>query len=240
MDRVAALFRLRWSEVHPSRRRTSQEERTAPGAVRSSRSPTPTGARARFCCAAIYPSGPPLQCAPASRWLCAVWTKLAFFRRVTWVRSVPVASPEGTGQADGDLTYDWGVERFLSGVAHSGELANVGNSRWWKQAVSRKGNHRSNRRKKAVRRLAAARDKAARKRLGAPANRPTGQALCLRCNGSTHAQEHDPQCRGWTLQPANSSPASAVPGAGMRNTEIRPRRASCVALGFGNGIWYGT
>ena len=89
--------------------------------------------------------------------------------------TVAVASPERTRQADGAMAYDWGVERFLSGVTHTGELENIDNPRWWQQereqtirlqqAVSRKANRRSNRRKKAVRRLAAARAKVARKRL---------------------------------------------------------------------------
>lgn len=80
--------------------------------------------------------------------------------------TVAVASPERTRQADGALAYDWGVERFLSGVTHTGELENIDNPRWWQQekeqtirlqqAVSRKSNRRSNRRKKAVHRLAAA------------------------------------------------------------------------------------
>lgn len=67
------------------------------------------------------------------------------------------------------------MERFLSGVTHTGDLVNIDNPRWWQQAkeeivrlqqaVSRKSNRRSNRRKKAVRRLAAARAKMARKQL---------------------------------------------------------------------------
>lgn len=67
------------------------------------------------------------------------------------------------------------MEHFLSGVTHTGELENIDNPRWWQQgkeqtirlqqAVSRKSNRRSNRRKKAMRRLAAARAKVARKRL---------------------------------------------------------------------------
>ena len=67
------------------------------------------------------------------------------------------------------------MERFLSGVTHTGDLVNIDNPRWWQQAkeeivrlqqaVSRKSNRRSNRRKKAVRRLAAARAKMARKLL---------------------------------------------------------------------------
>jgi putative transposase len=77
--------------------------------------------------------------------------------------------------ADGAMAYDWGVETFLSGVTHAGETLQIDNPRWWQhekertiglqQAVSRKTNKRSNRRKKAVRRLAAARAKLARRRL---------------------------------------------------------------------------
>lgn len=89
--------------------------------------------------------------------------------------TVAVASPERTRQTDGALAYDWGVERFLSGVTHTGKLENIDNPRWWQQvkneivalqqAVSRKTNKRSNRRKKAVRSLAAARAKVARRRM---------------------------------------------------------------------------
>ena len=74
--------------------------------------------------------------------------------------TVAVASPERTRHADGALAYDWGVERFLSGVTHTGELENIDNPRWWQQekeqtirlqqAVSRKPNRRSNRRKKTM------------------------------------------------------------------------------------------
>lgn len=73
------------------------------------------------------------------------------------------------------MAYDWGVEAFLSGITHSGESFEIANPRWWQQAkdeiialqqaVSRKTNKRSNRRKKAVRRLANARAKWARKRM---------------------------------------------------------------------------
>lgn len=98
-------------------------------------------------------------------------------RQGRWYLSltVAVARTERTRQGDAALAYDWGVETFLSGVTHCGELVSVDNPRWWQrskdqtvrlqQAVSRKTNRRSNRRKKAVRRLAAARAKVARKRL---------------------------------------------------------------------------
>ena len=89
--------------------------------------------------------------------------------------TVAVAVPERARQADGAMAYDWGVETFLSGVTHADETIQIDNPRWWQQekdqtirlqqAVSRKSNKRSNRRKKAVRRLAAARAKVARKRL---------------------------------------------------------------------------
>jgi len=87
--------------------------------------------------------------------------------------TVEVAQIERGRCADGALAYDWGLERFLSGVTHAGEDVAIDNPRWWQQAkdeivqlqqvVSRKGS--SNRRKKAVRRLAQARAKLARKRL---------------------------------------------------------------------------
>lgn len=99
------------------------------------------------------------------------------YRNGHWYLSltVAVASPERARQSDGAMAYDWGVERFLSGVTHNGDLENIDNPRWWQQekdeiirlqqAVSSKPNRRSNRRKKAVRRLAAARARVARKRL---------------------------------------------------------------------------
>jgi putative transposase len=64
---------------------------------------------------------------------------------------------------------------FLTGVDHAGKAIRLDNPRWWQaekeritelqQAVSRKKNRRSNRRRKAVRRLAAAHAKTARRRL---------------------------------------------------------------------------
>lgn len=89
--------------------------------------------------------------------------------------TVAVALPERARHADGAMAYDWGVQTFLSGVTHAGETIEIDNPRWWQcekdrtihlqQAVSRKTNKRSHRRKKAVRRLAAARAKLARRRL---------------------------------------------------------------------------
>jgi putative transposase len=89
--------------------------------------------------------------------------------------TVAVAKPERERTGHGALAYDWGVETFLSGITHAGELENIDNPRWWRQAkdeivalqraVSRKSNKRSNRRRKAVRRLAAARAKVARRRM---------------------------------------------------------------------------
>ena len=86
-----------------------------------------------------------------------------------------VAQPERERTGDAAMAYDWGVETFLSGVTHTGEPVNIDNPRWWQQAkdeivalqqaVSRKTNKRSNRRRKAVRRLAAARAKVARRRM---------------------------------------------------------------------------
>jgi len=89
--------------------------------------------------------------------------------------TLAVALPERARHADGAMAYDWGVQTFLSGVTQAGETIQIDNPRWWQQekertvrlqqAVSRKANKRSNRRKKAVRRLAAVRARLARKRL---------------------------------------------------------------------------
>lgn len=89
--------------------------------------------------------------------------------------TVEVARLERARTADGALAYDWGVDCFLSGVTHADTQENIDNPRWWQsakdsivrlqQSVSRKTNKRSMRRKKAVRRLAGARAKVARKRL---------------------------------------------------------------------------
>jgi len=89
--------------------------------------------------------------------------------------TLAVALPERARYANGAMAYDWGVATFLSGVTHAGETIQIDNPRWWQQekdqtirlqqAVSRKTNKRSNRRKKAVRRLAAARARLARRRL---------------------------------------------------------------------------
>lgn len=89
--------------------------------------------------------------------------------------TLDVGRCERARSADGALGYDWGVERFLSGVTDAGEREELDNPRWWQRAkdeiarlqraVSRKGNRRSNRRRKAVRRLGAARAKVARQRL---------------------------------------------------------------------------
>ena len=89
--------------------------------------------------------------------------------------TLAVAQPERERTGNGAMAYDWGVETFLSGITHAGDRVNIDNPRWWQQAkgeivalqqaVSRKANTRSNRRRKTVRRLAAARAKVARKRL---------------------------------------------------------------------------
>ena len=86
-----------------------------------------------------------------------------------------MAQPERERAGDGALAYDWGVQTFLSDVTHTGEVENITNPRWWRQArdeivalqqaVSRKGSKRSNRRTKAVHRLAAARARVARRRM---------------------------------------------------------------------------
>ncbi|POR10792.1 RNA-guided endonuclease TnpB family protein [Diaphorobacter sp. LR2014-1] len=89
--------------------------------------------------------------------------------------TLAVAQPERERTGNAAMAYDWGVETFLSGITHAGDRVNIDNPRWWQQAkgeivalqqaVSRKANKRSNRRRKTVRRLAAARAKVARKRL---------------------------------------------------------------------------
>lgn len=89
--------------------------------------------------------------------------------------TLAVAQPERERTGNAAMAYDWGVETFLSGITHAGDRVNIDNPRWWQQAkgeivalqqaVSRKANTRSNRRRKTVRRLAAARAKVARKRL---------------------------------------------------------------------------
>lgn len=89
--------------------------------------------------------------------------------------TVAVAQPVRERTGHGAMAYDWGVDTFLSGITHSGQTVSLENPRWWgqakdeivalQQAVSLKANRRSNRRKKAVRRLAAARAKWARRRM---------------------------------------------------------------------------
>jgi putative transposase len=89
--------------------------------------------------------------------------------------TLDIGQPRRECTADAALGFDWGVETFLTGVDHAGKAIRLDNPRWWQaekeritglqQAVSRKKNRRSNRRRKAVRRLAAARAKTARRRL---------------------------------------------------------------------------
>lgn len=89
--------------------------------------------------------------------------------------TLDIGTPRRERTGDAALSFDWGVETFLSGVTHTGETLRIENPRWWQaekdrvvelqQAVARKRNKRSNRRKKAVQRLAAARAKTARQRL---------------------------------------------------------------------------
>lgn len=89
--------------------------------------------------------------------------------------TVAVAKPERERTGNAAMAYDWGVQAFLSGITHSGESFEIANPRWWQQAkdeivalqqaVSGKTNKRSNRRKKAVQRLADARARWARKRM---------------------------------------------------------------------------
>lgn len=101
-------------------------------------------------------------------------------RNGQWLLSltVDVRAPvrERTGHAA--LAYDWGVERFLTGLVDDGsgvQVLHEANPRWHQasaeriselqRAVSSKTNKRSNRRRRAVQRLARAKAKLARKRL---------------------------------------------------------------------------
>jgi putative transposase len=89
--------------------------------------------------------------------------------------TVYIGQPQRDRTAHGAMAFDWGVETFLTGVTHTGSVLTIDNPRWWQaekdrvvqlqQAVSRKTNKRSNRRRKAVQRLAAARSRTARRRL---------------------------------------------------------------------------
>jgi putative transposase len=89
--------------------------------------------------------------------------------------TLDIGQPQRERTGDAAMAFDWGVETFLTGVDHAGEVIRLDNPRWWQaekehvtalqQAVSRKKNKRSNRRRKAVLRLAAARAKTARRRL---------------------------------------------------------------------------
>lgn len=86
-----------------------------------------------------------------------------------------IGEPVRSRTGDAAMAFDWGVETFLSGVQHDGQVFAEPNPRWWQaeqarivelqQAVSRKTNKRSNRRRLTVRRLAAAKSKTARRRL---------------------------------------------------------------------------
>ena len=186
-----------------------------------------------------------------------------------WYLSLTVAvpSPERTRQADGALTYDWAVERFLSGVTHTGS---------WRTSTTRAGGSRSKKRSCTCSRPFRARATGATAKvgraplgsgprqggtqapgLGAPANGCAGGPLCPGGDGRTFAQDMTrsasgtveeagkkvtqkaglsreiltpllgcslrsfaTKCwklvaNGWTLQPANSNPASSAPAAGM-------------------------
>jgi putative transposase len=89
--------------------------------------------------------------------------------------TLDIGTPQRERTGDAAMAFDWGVETFLTGVDHAGESLRLDNPRWWQaekvritelqQAVSRKKNKRSNRRRKAVQRLASARGKTARRRL---------------------------------------------------------------------------
>jgi putative transposase len=89
--------------------------------------------------------------------------------------TLDIGMPQRERTGDAALGFDWGVETFLTGIDHAGEAVRLDNPRWWQaekdhitelqQAVSRKRNKRSRRRRKAVQRLARARAKTARRRL---------------------------------------------------------------------------
>lgn len=89
--------------------------------------------------------------------------------------TLDIGQPQREREQDGALGFDWGVETFLSGVTHADAVVCIDNPRWWQsekervialqKAVSSKRNKRSNRRRKAVRKLADARAKTARRRL---------------------------------------------------------------------------
>ena len=97
-------------------------------------------------------------------------------RNGQWFLSLTVAPQkiERARTAHGAIALDWGTEHLLSGVRETGQAMTLDNPRWYQnskdaitalqQAVSRK-KRGSERRKKAVRRLARARAKQARKRL---------------------------------------------------------------------------
>lgn len=94
-----------------------------------------------------------------------------------WYLSLTLDIGEPVRERTGDaaMAFDWGVETFVSGVQHDGQVFAEPNPRWWQadkdrivelqQAVSRKTNNCSNRRRLAVRRLAAAKSQTARRRL---------------------------------------------------------------------------
>ena len=97
-------------------------------------------------------------------------------RNGQWFLSLTVEPEkiERVRTAHGAIALDWGTEHLLSGVRETGQAITIDNPRWYQnskdeitalqQAVSRE-KRGSERRKKAVRRLARARAKQARKRL---------------------------------------------------------------------------
>ena len=89
--------------------------------------------------------------------------------------TLDIGTPNRERTADGAMAFDWGVETFLSGVTHAGEVISIDNPRWWQadkdkvvalqRQVSSKTNKRSNRRRQAVAKLSQAKAKTARRRL---------------------------------------------------------------------------
>mgnify|MGYP001263111975 FL=1 len=45
--------------------------------------------------------------------------------------TLDIGTPNRERTADGAMAFDWGVETFLSGVTHAGEVIAIDNPRWW-------------------------------------------------------------------------------------------------------------
>jgi putative transposase len=103
--------------------------------------------------------------------------------------TLDIGQPQRERTGDAALGFDWGIETFLTGITHASEELRLDNPRWWQaekdritelqQAVSRKRNKRSRRRRKAVQRLASARAKTARRRLDWAHQQTAALARCF-------------------------------------------------------------